>query len=237
MSETPEFIGQVYTDTNTGNIWKSNSLTPGDWTLDVQDAQFMWDSQSVNLFALAELVISGPIPGVTSFTVNMPTQGGGITISNSPSLQTISFPITTSVDPTTNNTGTLKIINNINLTTINLPALTAVGWQLYIDGNQALTSIDLSSFITCDGGLLINGGSLVNLSLPVWLPSNGSDNYFLGNLLNAASVNGILARGVANAGFVSGSIHLDQGANAAPTGQGIADKATLIGRGVSVTTN
>src|SRR5678816_3071050 len=116
MSVTPEFVGQFYKKTPQGNMWRANSTTPGDWTLEVQNAQFMWEPQSVNLFALAELVISGPIPGVTSFTVNIPTQGGGITIKNVPTLQTLFFPVTTSVDPTTNNTGMLKIINNINLT-------------------------------------------------------------------------------------------------------------------------
>lgn len=34
MSVTPDFVGQVYKDTNTGNIWRANSLTQGDWTLE-----------------------------------------------------------------------------------------------------------------------------------------------------------------------------------------------------------
>ena len=44
----------------------------------------------------------------------------------------------------------------------------------------------------------------------------------------------ILARCVANPAYVTGSIVLG---GAAPTGQGVTDKATLIGRGVSVLTN
>ena len=58
------------------------------------------------------------------------------------------------------------------------------------------------------------------------------------NQLPAAAVNAILAAFVA-AGRSTGTRVLDLGGtgNAAPTGQGIIDKATLEGRGWTVTTN
>jgi hypothetical protein len=47
----------------------------------------------------------------------------------------------------------------------------------------------------------------------------------------------VLARFVANAEFVSGTIYLSGGTNAAPTGQGLTDVTTLRARGVAVFVN
>jgi hypothetical protein len=58
-----------------------------------------------------------------------------------------------------------------------------------------------------------------------------------GNALNEASVNAILARCVASESFTAGTVNLAGGTIAAPTEQGATDKATLIDRGVDVTTN
>lgn len=55
--------------------------------------------------------------------------------------------------------------------------------------------------------------------------------------LDSAAINAILAAGVANAGFTSGTLDLDDASNAVPTGQGITDKNTLIARGATVVTN
>ena len=59
-----------------------------------------------------------------------------------------------------------------------------------------------------------------------------------GNQLTAAAVNALLAAFVA-AGRTTGTrtLRLEGGSNAAPTGQGITDKATLESRGWTVTTN
>lgn len=56
------------------------------------------------------------------------------------------------------------------------------------------------------------------------------------NLLPAVAVNAILADFVA-AGAVSGALNVGGTGNAAPTGQGLVDKATLQGLGWTVTTN
>lgn len=54
--------------------------------------------------------------------------------------------------------------------------------------------------------------------------------------LDSSSVNAILAFCVAHGGS-GGTLFLQGGTNAAPSGQGILDVATLIGRGWTVTTN
>jgi hypothetical protein len=58
------------------------------------------------------------------------------------------------------------------------------------------------------------------------------------NLLSSSAVNNILAAFVA-ANKTTGTCTLNLGGtgNAAPTGQGITDKATLVSRGWTVTTN
>ena len=78
---------------------------------------------------------------------------------------------------------------------------------------------------------------LTTVSFPNYVPTNGHADIYTINAFSAATVNAILARYIANAGFVSGSIDISGGTNAAPTGQGITDKATLVTRGVTVTTN
>ena len=73
--------------------------------------------------------------------------------------------------------------------------------------------------------------------MPALVPINGVSFNVQNCALTAASVNALLARFVANAAYVSGSIDLSGGTSAAPTGQGITDSATLTGRGVTVSTN
>jgi hypothetical protein len=57
-----------------------------------------------------------------------------------------------------------------------------------------------------------------------------------GNNLGAAAINAILAALVA-AGSTNNICNLGDIGNAAPTGQGLTDKATLISRGWDITTN
>ena len=79
--------------------------------------------------------------------------------------------------------------------------------------------------------------SLTTVSFPLYLPTDGAIINFSDCALTAASVNHILARAIANAGYVTGIINTSGGTSAAPSGQGIADKAALILRGCTVTTN
>ncbi len=79
--------------------------------------------------------------------------------------------------------------------------------------------------------------ALTTITWPVFVPANGQAFVFSGNALTQAVVDAFLALAVANAGYVSGSINLAGGTNATPNAGGLVNKATLIGRGVTVTTN
>lgn len=126
------------------------------------------------------------------------------------------------------------------LTSLSFPALTSVGGDIVFNGCTALTSASFPVLATVavsnlydmrgDGCTL-----LTSLSVPQIVWTNDFIE-FSTDALNAASINQILARGVAS-GVTSAQFTLAGGTNAAPSGQGIVDKATLIGLGNTVTTN
>jgi len=170
--------------------------------------------------------------GITSVMVNSVGSGNGdYSISGQDDL--ISFSL-----------GGLTSVGNFNLSGCNFltdfeaPSLisTSSGFQLSFCG--ALTTLSLPVFVFSTNGFFANGNSILQtVSLPSFVPANGTDVNFSNCALDAASVNSILALCVANPSYVSGTVDLSGGTNAAPSGQGIADVATLLGRGVNVTTN
>ena len=101
-----------------------------------------------------------------------------------------------------------------DITTLNLPVLSIVSGSFYADQCTSLTDVNIPN-------LIFRSGSVYAFD------SSG---------LSATSVNHILARAVASS-VTSCSIFLDSGTNAAPTGQGIIDKATLIAAGNIVSSN
>lgn len=103
--------------------------------------------------------------------------------------------------------------------------------------NESLTSLSLPNVIYLDSAQVSNCPSLTEVNLPSWIPSYGHSYIFQYNALNAGSVNHILSRAAANTDYTSGILDLSGGTNAAPTGQGITDKNTMISRGVYVYTN
>ena len=138
------------------------------------------------------------------------------------------------------------IESTTGVTSINCPNLLSIdasnsqGGYLAITGNSGLVSVSMPLFLgpsPTSGIQIKNNSSLTTINLPSILYTiHGQD--FRGNALTAASVNAILARCVASPGLTGGgTVDLSGGTNAAPTGQGIVDAATLTGRGVSVTTN
>jgi len=105
-----------------------------------------------------------------------------------------------------------------------------------ITDNTALASLDISDITTFAGALDCHGNALLTVVTITSAVSFGGNINFSGCALLAASINSILARAVA-ASMTSHTINLSGGTNAAPTGQGVTDKATLIAAGVTVTTN
>ena len=153
--------------------------------------------------------------GITSVEILDSTNEQGYDFENCPDLVSLSFP--------------------------NLSLITGRGY-IYITGCNALESISLISLLqsssTNSQPININNNtSLSEILLDNWLPVDTLNYIFNGNNLSATTVNSILARCVANAGYASGNLLLDGGTNAAPTGQGITDATTLVNRGVTVTTN
>jgi hypothetical protein len=162
------------------------------------------------------------------------TVGGSVFITQLSGTVVIEFDSLVSVD-------TSFLINDCNvLASLDFPELVQItnSGSLNFGSNTGLTEILLPSFVSAPGSFSADScASLVTLSVPSYVPTNGTTQSFSNCALNAASVNAFLARCVANAGFVSGIVDLSGGTSSAPTGQGIADKATLIGRGCTVTTN
>lgn len=191
--------------------------------------------------------------------VNVPD--GGIFLDVGISLVNVSFPKLTFVFMTVDIMDTLPIVSAEfpslvsvgtdgvaralyaayfcpNLVSVSYPVLTTVGGPLRVQGCLILPSVSFPALATVGGNVLIElNAGLVTVDIPVFLPFDGQLIFANGNALSAASVNHILARCVANAGYVSGTVDLSGGTNAAPTGQGITDKADLIARGVTVSTN
>ena len=120
-----------------------------------------------------------------------------------------------------------------------LPNLATVNGDFKILSFAGITDLDLPLLATVNGGFEVKYCySLVHLDMPslVYLENYTYDLSW--NALDAASVNAILARAVACAGFTNaGTIDLSNGTNAAPTGQGLTDVATLTSRGISVSVN
>lgn len=126
------------------------------------------------------------------------------------------------------------------LSSISFPTLTAASIQL--SGIPTLTTIDLPALETAIYQMMAffnfqNNASLttLNISSLVKIP-NGQYMYWTGNAFSQATVDHILVRMVAT-NAINCNLDLSQGTSSAPTATGLADKATLEGRGWTVTTN
>jgi hypothetical protein len=152
---------------------------------------------------------------------------------------TLSFPLVTTFG--------VELNYEISTLTIDLPNVTAI--NSFIIENTLVTSITVPpTVVNIYGGISIAYNSLLtSLSLGVIGTIKRIDDIqivFSSNALDEASVNGILALLVSLDGTngttlfgPSHSVVLDGGTNAAPTGQGLIDKATLQARGALITTN
>lgn len=159
--------------------------------------------------------------------------GNAIEFNNTVDISSLSFPVLTTHGGVNS---AMSINSNTALASLSLPVLASVAGDLDLGGN-IFTSLSLPALVTIGGNFSMTGsGDLVTVSLPVWVPTDGTVIDLSGNALSAASVNHILARCVA-AGVETCTINLSGGANAAPTGQGITDAAALDTAGNSVTTN
>ena len=192
--------------------------------------------------------------------------GGNVATSTMASLVSLGFPALRFVGGTLN-FGTMAALTSLtfpslvyvgnvtspftmaSLSSLSFPALTYCGAQFGPNGMALLTS--------CSAPNMVYYGSIISLytsmgnvtSVVLGTPGTlkaivGATINISGQKLNAASVNGILALLVSLDGTngttlwgAGKTLTINGGTNAAPSGQGILDKATLQARTATVTTN
>jgi hypothetical protein len=180
---------------------------------------------------------------VTSITANIVQSNSKYQFQNATNLTTLSFPNLTNLG--VGGATAIIILTCPAFTTFLAPNLVTVLGEPFtapieISDCPLLVSVSLPSLVTIEPAISITVcAALTTLSFPVWVPSNGANSFFSDNALTAASVNHILARHIVNPtwGNAGEVLTLNGGTSAAPSGQGILDKATLIGRGATVVTN
>ncbi len=255
-NRTPQFINQLYHDTEADAYWRSTGLTSADWAA-ISNAgpelplSFNLPSPAgVLLATLNSDNVYGDKPSPYRFSPQMLTSAvctlvkvdpvlfpGGtseslkIDIFGWPYLASISFPFLIGSDDTI-----VALDSNTSLASLDL-AVFEMG-QLRMS-SPVLTSLDLPAFVgpTLDIECA-NSFSLVTVNCPLALFANGAYVDFSNCALDQASVDLLLARGVASELFVSGDLRLDGGTNSPPSSvaEG-SDYAILVARGVTVTVN
>lgn len=196
MSVTPDFIGQIYKDTNTGNLWRANSLTAGDWTLELQNMQVAWTPTNSKLGELIGFFTYGDLAGVTTIRFLGATTTVGFDIESNSIITAIEFPNLVTIDPLDTQDGYIYIYGNSSLASFSAPLLETTNGDINLSSNPSLISADLSSLV----------------------PANGQTITFAGCALNQSSVDLILSRCVANAAYLTGAVGLNGGTNSTPSG-------------------
>lgn len=227
-TETPTFIGQVYQGPNT--IWQSTGLTSADWTLLYDSRVLLINDVTLEGFALegCSMFASVSFPNLTDLTAFF--SGGNFIMAYNTSITSLNLPLLATV------AGAFQFAD-LKIAVPSFPSLTSVSFDFVFAESTVTTALTLPQLTTIGGDTSINTNSnLVTFSAPNWLPTNGTTLNFTDNALDDTSVNHVLARCVA-AGVTTCVIDLSGGTNAAPTGQGILDAATLTGAGNTVTTN
>ena len=153
------------------------------------------------------------------------------TIQNNPILTSISFPALVNIF------GEIDIDNNDFLTSISFPVLVNISGYLEIDRNDSLTSVIFPVLKTAQS-LGIDGNSkLTSIGITSLSSYNDNDLSFDGNALPSSQINTILNKllniTIPNLRYIG----LRQIPPAPPTGQGLIDKQTLIGRGYNIFTD
>ena len=133
-------------------------------------------------------------------------------VENNNSLNTLSFQALKASPPNWNE---FVISNNYALTSISFPILTRINKDIYIANNTNLTSIGMPSLIYVGDGI-----------------------NFYNNALPSSQINAYLNKLVSITDWPGGFTNFNgQTPPAPPTGQGIADKQTLVNLGYSINTD
>lgn len=176
----------------------------------------------------------GTLNAVTTFTADALEKVTGNWHMTFGALTTMSLP--------TLRSGELSFIANA-LTTLSLPA--------YEDDNGGGMDFTANTLVTLGFPVIVRSGynititaaSLQNLTFGATLKSIAGDVSIFGAALTQSSVNGVLVRLAALDGtggttsYDNHTINLSGGTSASPSGAGLTAKATLEGRGCTVTVN
>lgn len=208
-------------------------------TLVVED-DWVYDAHFTNLTSVSYLAIYN-CARLTN--VNLPVMAAHIgtgntyfSIAYNEVLKTISLPVLE------NSASALSFAGNPVLGSLYLPSLTNVHRYFTVVDNISMTNLNLPALVSVATfpflGLIATGCSnLTDVSFPNYLPNNGRYQSFDGCALSQASVDHILARCVASAAYVSGTVKLNGGTSSTPAAAGLIDVAILQARGVTVNHN
>ena len=247
-SVTPDYVGQYYRDTATGNIWKANSTTPGDWTLVVQDMGVRWEPTNLSLKEALGFFTYGPLNGSyskISFLQASSLPGFDIATSNC----LFDFPNLTNIDAGHSQRGSFSSTAGNGLTfnasiltsidkdlsiyfssdlVLNFPALVSINGSIYGDSCSNI-SVILPDLIMVVGDIDFHGSTFAVLNISSLIPTDGKILNFGGCNLTSVMVQQILRRCVL-AGVTTCIIDLSGGTNAGTSSlnaQGQSDVTTL----------
>jgi len=198
---------------------------------------------SIPVLAYAAQFSPASMNSLTTLSAPELVYAGGFLPATMSALTTFYFPLLRSVP------GTFSPNTMGSLTTVSLPSLVYVGGNASLATMASLTTANFPAMIQWGGTIAMNTGlgKLADVTLGTvgtLKVITGATTNISGQKLTAASVNAILALLVSldgtNGTTLWGSgktVNVSGGTSSAPTGQGIVDKATLVARGATVTTN
>ena len=164
------------------------------------------------------------------FSVLKTSYAIGISESN---LKSVDFPMLIEI------TNFFSFYKNDSLVSINFPLLDA-GGHMEITFNPIITSIAFPQLAALDNLDIAYNDALQTISLPALSRISPQSQYIdlSSNMLSVSSVNGLLSQLAGlTPSLTERIIFIQQAPAAAPTGQGITDKNTLISNGNTVNTD
>jgi hypothetical protein len=165
---TPNFIGQLYHDTDVDGYYRSTGMTSADWTAIGTGAAPNILTTPDDLAPLLGSYTVSDIPTLSNIIINAETNLGGYTFNACLTLSEIHLPNLLSIDPTQTQYGQLWITSNPALTVIEAPLLTETGGDLSASYNATLPALDLPLFTTAHSQLFCTDNpSLTSINVPL----------------------------------------------------------------------
>lgn len=177
--------------------------------------------------------VTHPSPGMTEIIWRSASVGQFFQIISQPDLTTVRMPNLVTAN------GDVAFNSDPKLTLVEFPLLTTINSNFDMSTNASLNSISFPSLVNINKTFSIRTSPLltsINMGNVVFANGATRQYHFNGCALPASFINHILARMVAS-GVTNITSNLSGGTNAAPSGQGVIDKAALIAAGCTISTN